>query len=239
MSSVHCERPPGHAECITSFDGFDFPVIDIEIGYHRFLQLSPTVKPPSTDFFLLLSNIFAHIRNRRMIIPRQLQRRRKAQRPVWNIVHSLPALGEPLRRLRCAPGLARLASRAGDRAGIHQRQSVIEEAVQVNGSVLMPFRHKEITQPLAPHAIVRPPVQNPSQRLHVVPVDLRRVQRQRHEPTEIITKRKVSEACSRPPHASFLIGGGRSFPRLFSRLGGAPASRRLFPMLFPSGRAEA
>jgi len=112
--------------------------------------------------------------------------------------------------------------------------------MQMNRAVLMPFRHKDIPQPLPPHAIIRPAIENVRQRSHVVPVNLRRVERQRDEPPEIVAKRQIPDTASSPPHASFLIGGGRSFRRLSSGLiGGARASCRLSSMLFPSALPEA
>ena len=89
---------------------------------------------------------------------------------------------EPFGSLRGAAGLPRLPGpRHVKRAGVNDAEGVVEEAVEVDGSVLVPFRHKDVRQPIPAHMVVKPTIERLGDLPHVVPVYLRLVERQRHE----------------------------------------------------------
>ena len=189
--------------------GHDLADVHVRVGHRRLSQLSAPVKPPSADFFRRFPNIFAAIRNSRLIRTVQRNGGREAQRPAGDVVHDLRASGFPCRALlRTARALRALRARQLHGAAVQKRQRLVDEAVKMDGPVLVPFRHKDVGQTVAADTVVRPTVDDLRQCLHVVPVDLRRIQRQRHEIPERRRQADVTHLRRGAAHAALHVGGG-------------------------------
>lgn len=196
-------------ERVSTFHGHDLADVYVRVGHRRFPQLSAPVKPPSADFFRSFPNIFAAIRDSRLVRTIQRYGGRKAQRPAGNVVHDLRTSGFPCRALlRTARALRALRARQLHGAAVRKRQRLVYEAVKMDGPILMPFRHKDVGQTVAPDAVVRPTVDDLRQCLHVVPVDFRRVERQRHEIPERRRQADIAHLRCSAAHAALHVGGG-------------------------------
>lgn len=103
----------------------------------------------------------------------------------------MAALGEPGGPLRCAAGLPWLPMPQVYGAAVYGLQRAVEEAVEMEGPVLVQLRHQDVSQAVTPDVIVQPGVKLPRHRCHVVAVYLGPVQRQSHEVSEVVRQGEV------------------------------------------------
>lgn len=200
---------PACRERVCTFHGHDLADVYVRVGHRRSPQLSAPVKPPSTDFLRSFPNIFAAIRDGCFVCSIQRDGGREAQRPAGDVVHDLRTSGFPCRALlRTARALRALRARQLHSAAVRKRQRLVDEAVKMDGPVLMPFRHKDVGQTVAPDTVVRPTVDHLRQCFHVVPVDFRRVERQRHEIPERRRQADIAHLRCSAAHAALHVGGG-------------------------------
>ena len=200
---------PACGEGVRTFTRSQVVHVDLCILHDRFSQLSAPIEPPAPNLFRRFPNIFAAIRNGCLICSIQRNGRRESQRPSRNVVHRLCTSGFPFRALlRIARTPQALRARQLHRAAVQKRHRLREESVKVNRTILMPFRHKDVRQTVAADTVVRPTVQNLRQCLHVVPVDFRRVKRQRHEIPERRRQTDIAHLRRCTPHAALTICGG-------------------------------
>ncbi len=89
--------------------------------------------------------------------------------------------------------------------GCYRIQGIIEKAVKVNGSVLVPFRHKDVRQAPPLHLVAAPLAQPLDHFPVIVSVDLLRGKCQRNEPLEGVGEGDFSNLRPGSPHAPFPV----------------------------------
>ena len=192
-----------------TFHGHDLADVYVRVGHRRFSQFSTPVKPSPADFFRSFPNIFAAIRDSCFVRTIQRDGGREAQRPAGDVVHDLRASGLPCRALlRTARALRALRARQLHGATVRKRQRLVDEAVKMDGPVFVPFRHKDVGQTVAADTVVRPTVDDLRQCFHIVPVDFRGVERQRHEIPERRRQADIAHLRCSAAHAALHVGGG-------------------------------
>lgn len=111
----------------------------------------------------------------------------------------MAAFGEPSGALTRAARLSRSpALRADDRTGINGLQNVIKEAVEMNGSVLVAFSHKDVCQPLPPHGVVKPGIKLARNLSPIIAVNFFRVKGKGNEIPEIVGKSEITNSGLSP-----------------------------------------
>ena len=103
------------------------------------------------------------------------------------------------------------------RAAIHGFDASGEEAVEVERAILVPFRHKDVSQPMAANHVVRPSVERLGDGCAVIAVDLRRVKRQRDKVLEVVRQREPAQLCAGSPHAALHVAAFALFARFAGR----------------------
>ena len=111
----------------------------------------------------------------------------------------MAAFGEPRGPLPGAAGPSRSpALRADNGTGINDLQSIVEEAVEMNGSVLVAFSHKDVFEPLPPHGVVKPSVELARDLSLIIAVNFSGVKGEGNEVTEIVGKSEITNGSLRP-----------------------------------------
>lgn len=118
------------------------------------------------------------------------------------------------------------------------------ETMEVNGSILVPFRHKDVTQPTTANHVVRPGIELLRDGFHIVPVHPGRIQGKCHEILEFVGQRQAAQLRPCSAHGaqsiltvsllSSLTGTGTGFQ--WSLHAHFEGPRRNDKVTFPSGK---
>lgn len=213
------ERKASVREVVLFALGLRFPV---EQNFPGMIELAAVIVIAAPDLapaLKLLDDILGDIFGCVLLIAVQVHGGGEAEPPVGQIVD------------RHALGLA---------PAVHQTHGgAVDEAMEVNGPVLVKLRHKDVTEALPPDLIVQPGVEALHDRAIIVAVDLTRVEGERDKEVEVVAHDQVEKLFPGPagsPFEAFTLLGGPAIASgggCFLSLPYFPVGRPIVPALRP------
>lgn len=171
--------------------GLDIPDAHVGEGDLGPPEVPAGVVPAPAGLLALLADVLADVAHSGVVVAVELQSGGEAQRPAGQVEDGVTL----------AVGVA----------AVHGGHSIVEEAVEVDGPVLVALGHQDIGQAMPPDLVVQPGIELAGDGGHIVAVHPGGVQGEGNEPAEGVCQGQIADLGPSPAHGAPRVRrGGRS-----------------------------